>query len=53
MEDFLRSLLATLNSIEVKEKNNLDHLLGAIIAIENTLIQLKEPTEETEDTEDG
>lgn len=46
MEAFLRSLLTTLNNIEVKGKNNMDCLLGAIMAIE---AMLNNPTEEAEE----
>lgn len=46
MEAFLQSLLITLNNIEVKGKNNMDCLLGAIMAIE---AHLNQPTEEAEE----
>lgn len=49
MEQFLRSLLTTLNNIEVKGKNNMDCLLGAIMAVETMISQLNEPTEEAEE----
>lgn len=48
MEDFLNQLLATLNRIEVKGKANMDYLLGAIVAVENAIEQMK-PTETGED----
>lgn len=52
MEEFLKQLLTTLNQLEVKGKTNLDYLLGAIVAIESAIEQLK-PTEETEEITDG
>ena len=33
--DLLRSVISTLNCIEVKGKDNLDHLLGCIQALES------------------
>lgn len=53
MEEFLRSLLSTLNNIEVKGKDNMDYLLGAIMAVENALKQAEKPTEEVEENTDG
>lgn len=57
MEQFLKSLLISLNSIEVKGRENMDYLLGAIIAIESMLNQIeaqKVPTVNTEtEDEDG
>lgn len=52
IEFFLRGLLATLNKIEVKGKENMDCLLGAIMAVEGALTQLATP-EETEEDNDG
>lgn len=49
MEDFLKKILASLNSIEVKGRENMDYLLGAIMAIETMINQLNEPTEEAEE----
>ncbi len=40
MEEFLRTLLATLNDIEVKGKQNMNLLLGAIMATEQELATL-------------
>lgn len=34
MEEFLKTLLSSLNSIEVKGKDNIDILLGCILAVE-------------------
>lgn len=51
METFLIQLLESLNRIEIKGKDNLDILLGCMMAIENAISQLNTP-EETE-AEDG
>ena len=48
METFLKTLLESLNRIEVKGKENIDILLGCIIAIENALEQLNNPQKEEE-----
>lgn len=48
MKEFLTQLLTTLNCIEVKGKQNMDCLLGAIMAVENAIEQLT--TTETEET---
>ena len=40
MEQFLTTLLATLNDIEVKGKANLDSLLGCILACEHELAKI-------------
>ena len=49
MKEFLEQLLATLNQIEVKGKNNMDYLLGAIMAVQSALDGLKK--EESEETD--
>ena len=49
MEQFLNGLLMSLNHIEVRGKENMDYLLGAIMAVESTLAQLREPAEEAEE----
>ena len=41
MKNFLESLLASLNQIEVKGRNNMDYLLGAILAVERAIAQLE------------
>lgn len=48
MEEFLTSLLRSLNEIEVKGKQNIDILLGCMMAIETKIKQLGE-----EEGEDG
>lgn len=40
MNDFLHTLLNSLNCIEVKGKDNLDTLLGCIMAIEHKIEEL-------------
>ena len=52
MKEFLTSLLTSLENIEVKGKNNLDILLGCMMAIENAISQL-DKTEEAEVNTDG
>lgn len=46
MIDFLNNLLKSLNSIEVKGKNNMDVLLGCMVAIERAIKELDEAQEE-------
>lgn len=41
MKEFLTTLIATLNDIEVKGKTNLDSLLGCIIAAEHELAKIQ------------
>jgi len=55
MKDFLTTLIATLNDIEVKGKSNMDSLLGCILAAEQELakIQMEKITGEDGDTIDG
>ena len=53
MIDFLNTLLKSLNSIEVKGKQNMDILLGCIFAVENKIVELQAPEEVTEEAEDG
>lgn len=53
MIDFLNTLLKSLNSLEVKGKNNMDILLGCIFAVENKITELSTPVEETEEAENG
>lgn len=46
--DFLNSLLVTLNGISVAGKDNMDHLLGCIIAIEGKIMALTAENEMNE-----
>lgn len=51
----IRCVIATLNDIEVKGKDNLDKLLGSIMALEG-MVQLMEqpaPKEETKEESNG
>lgn len=41
MKEFLETLIATLNSIEVKGKDNLDAVLGCIMAAEHQLAKIQ------------
>lgn len=49
METFLKTLLESLNRIEVKGKDNIDILLGCMIAIENAINELNPQAEEEQD----
>ena len=42
MNEFLNTLLQSLNSIEVKGKNNIDILLGCILAVEKMQETMKD-----------
>lgn len=46
MTEFLTNLLNSLEQIEVKGKNNLDLMLGCMMAIENVIGELNKGTEE-------
>ena len=41
MEEFLTTLISTLNDIEVKGKSNMDSLLGCILACEHELSKIQ------------
>ena len=41
MKEFLASLLQTLNCIEVKGKDNMNYLLGCILAIEQQIKKIE------------
>lgn len=49
---FLQLVCHSLNTIEVKGKNNLDVLLGCITAIENQITVLKSASLKMEETPD-
>ena len=53
MKDFLKTLLASLETIEVKGKNNLDTLLGCMMAIEKAIERLDAPKDEPEEKADA
>lgn len=42
----IRCVIATLNDIEVKGKDNLDKLLGSIMALEGIVQQMEQPAPE-------
>lgn len=48
----IRCVIATLNDIEVKGKDNLDKLLGSIMALENVAQSMEQHTSEKADKED-
>lgn len=41
MEEFLTTIIATLNTIEVKGKDNMDKLLGCIMVCEHQLAKIR------------
>lgn len=49
---FLRLLRNSLDTIEVKSKNNLDVLLGCIVSIENQIAVLESASLKMEETPD-
>lgn len=53
--DTIKAIISTLNNIEVHGKNNLDMLLGCIMALEQIDAQMKQDTKEKskEETADG
>jgi len=53
MEQFLDNLLLSLGSIEVKGKDNLNVLLGCILAVEQLKEQLLKPEESESDKEEN
>lgn len=46
MKEFLENLLKCLDRIEIKGKDNMDILLGCIVAIERAIKELDEAQEE-------
>lgn len=53
MEEFLTTLIATLNTIEVKGKDNMDKLLGCIMVCEHHLANIRAKESTGEVSEDG
>lgn len=56
MKDFLKTLLSSLDTLEVKGKQNLDILLGCMMAVEKAIAQIdaqEKAPEETEEVTDG
>ena len=53
METYLKKILASLNCIEVKGRENMDLLLGVILAVESMLAQLDTSTEDPEEENNG
>lgn len=51
MEEFLTTLISTLNDIEVKGKSNMDSLLGCILACEHELLKIRAENSTGEDGE--
>ena len=49
MEEFLRSLLRSLDQLEVRGRENLDIVLGCMMAIEQVLTQIQKNEEEGSD----
>ena len=46
MKNIINCVIATLNEIEVKGKDNLDKLLGSIMALEGVAQMLEQPAPE-------
>lgn len=54
MESRIERIISTLNNIEVHGKNNLDMLLGCIMALEQIEAQMEQETKKMEEeTADG
>lgn len=52
--DTIKAIISTLNNIEVHGKNNLDMLLGCIMALEQMDAQMKQKAKKKEEeTADG
>lgn len=49
----IRCVIATLNDIEVKGKDNLDKLLGSIMALEGMAQLMEQPAQEEEPKEEA
>lgn len=53
MKEFLENLYASLDSLTVKGRDNLDILLGCMMAIERQIAILDAPPKEETEVEDG
>mgnify|MGYP007133743655 CR=1 FL=1 len=53
MEQFIDNLILSLNSIEVKGEDNLNVLLGCILAVKKLKAELNKPKETGEDEDNG
>jgi len=53
MKDFLTTLLKSLDKIEVKGKENIDILLGCMMAVEQMIAQLEAPAENDKEADNG
>ena len=53
MDEYLNTLLSTLNTIEVKGKENMNLLLGAILATEQMISQLGKEADDAEHPDDN
>lgn len=51
--NILRCVIATLNDVEVKGKDNLDKLLGSIMALESFANTLEQPAPEVKEEYNG
>ena len=45
MKELINAIILALNKVEVKGEDNLDHLLGAILALRHIVSQLDETAE--------
>ena len=53
MKDFLANLYASLDNLTVKGRDNLDILLGCMMAIEQKIAEINAPIKEETEVEDG
>lgn len=53
MKEFFSRLLDSLNQIEVKGKDNIDILLGCMIAVEQMIAQLEAPVKNDKEADNG
>lgn len=50
MKELINAIILALNKVEVKGEDNLDHLLGAILALKQIVSQLDEKVEEVDES---
>ncbi len=50
MKELINAIIQALNKVEVKGEDNLDHLLGAILALKQIVSQLDETVENAKES---
>lgn len=50
MKELINAIILALNKVEVKGEDNLDHLLGAILALKQIVSQLDETVENAKES---